>query len=484
MATVLKRFSLLSYQDAEMTLPLFEAENEASGSAVSVIIGPNGSSKSRALSRVIEELSFVHESREPRPNKRRQVPPSDHAVLDYIIDGQRCRMERRGQHVVALVDGEFRGVEDAPFPNRAMAISYLPTDKFRYSRSDDDDFYQYLGLRQATNLTTTGALESKVIESLLSGLAEDEEFSNRLAPWLALLGISPQMGLVLTLSNVDFLKDNFATFQREATHRLKRRRGLLRQLPVDLPHLLDQIWLFFSKLPEANWQKDPRGRGYEIALDLNTFISSQDDAKLWLQGIKAARDADILRGPFLLLDKGSTRVRFSDLSSGEQQIIGTNVRLLARLRPGSLIVIDEPEISLHPEWQIRYVPTLLKSLDQQHSSHVIIATHSHFMVSDLDQGSSLVSARQEAGPKFSFFDGDVYGRSPENILYRVFGVATSGNLYVEGDLHSALKMLSGRKEFDKDELGRIQARLGRVRSKDNPALELILEQIADATESA
>lgn len=251
---------------------------------------------------------------------------------------------------------------------------------------------------------------------------------------------------------------------------------------MDWGQLLDRMWLFISMLPKSNWQK---GRnGYQIALDLGTFISSQGDANLWLQGLDALKHGNILRSVSLLVDKEGMRVRFSDLSSGEQQLLGTNVRLLSRIRPHSLIVIDEPEISLHPEWQIKYIPTLLKSLQKQDSSHIIIATHSHFMVSDLDHGSSLISARNEQGPKFAFFEGDVYGRSPENILYRVFGVATAGNSYVEGDLHSALTMLSGTKAMDKSELEQIQTRLDRVRSKDNPVLDLILNDIEAAVEKS
>ncbi|QWP75918.1 AAA family ATPase [Lysobacter sp. K5869] len=475
------QFCLLSYQDPSVAVPLFEANNRAKGTAVSVVIGPNGSGKSRVLSRVVDELSFVHERRSSTESKKRQPLPSERAALEYIFDGQRCRIERRGRDFEATVDGEFVGIEQMPFPARAMAISHLPTDKFRYAQSEPSDFYQYLGLRQATNLTTTGAVETKVLESLLSGMAEDDGFDSRLGAWLSLLGISPKVGVALTLSNRSLLTEDFASMKQRIELRMQR-HGRLRSLSVKPDESLDPLWSFLSILPKTGWSKGPKG--YELALDLSRFISSPDEADLWRQGIDLAKRVDVFRTVSPLFDKGDGPVRFSDLSSGEQHLIGTNVRLLARLKPRSLIVIDEPEISLHPEWQIKYIPTLLESLRKHSSSHVIIATHSHFMVSDLDRESSLVTARQEQGPKLSFFEGDVYGRSPENILYRVFGVATSGNSYVEGDLHSALMMLSGRKEMDKRELERIQTRLERVQSEDNPALGLILEQIGSAVAEA
>lgn len=474
----LNQFRLLSYQDASVTVPLFEAENQVKGTAVSVVIGPNGAGKSRVLSQVVDELSFVYERLSPVGSSKRQPLPSEHATLEYILDDQRCRIVRRGKDFEASINGELASVEQMPFPSRAMAISYLPTDKFRYSSSEPSDFYQYLGLRQATNLTTTGSLETKVIESLLSGLAEDNEFAGRLESWLSLLGISPRIGIALTLSNLDLLTEDLVTFKQHVELRVERKFGRSRARSIDSDEALDRMWLFLSRLPKTGWEKGRRG--YELALDLSMFIGSPDEADLWMQGIKLARRSDVFRGVSLLLDKGGGLVQFSDLSSGERQLIGTNVRLLARLQARSLIVIDEPEISLHPEWQIKYIPTLLKSLYRNSSSHVIIATHSHFMVSDLDRESSLVTAHHEHGPRFSFFEGDVYGRSPENILYRVFGVATAGNSYVEGDLHSALMMLSGRKEMETGELERIQTRLEKVRSEDNPTLELILEQISSA----
>lgn len=47
------------------------------------------------------------------------------------------------------------------------------------------------------------------------------------------------------------------------------------------------------------------------------------------------------------------------------------------LKKKSVLILDEPEINLHPEWQVayaRYIVMLQKSLDL----HVVITTHSPF----------------------------------------------------------------------------------------------------------
>ncbi|MDN4632334.1 AAA family ATPase [Sphingomonas sp. PsM26] len=71
------------------------------------------------------------------------------------------------------------------------------------------------------------------------------------------------------------------------------------------------------------------------------------------------------------------------LSTGEKQIVfraGFLLRSLANLK-GSIVLIDEPELSLHPEWQARIVSFYEKLLtvDGVHPQ-IIASTHSPFIV--------------------------------------------------------------------------------------------------------
>jgi AAA domain, putative AbiEii toxin, Type IV TA system len=171
-------------------------------------------------------------------------------------------------------------------------------------------------------------------------------------------------------------------------------------------------------------------------------------------------------------------MRFPDLSSGEQQILGTFTRVLAEIKDNCIIFIDEPEVSLHPSWQIRYIPTLLDALKDFPSTQVVITTHSHFLVSDVEaQRTTLVVANGDESGNFQLFEGDVFGRSPENILYRVFGVGTSGNFYVERDLTLALQMISGQTPPETGELSKLLLRLERIGVKDNEAFATIVAEI-------
>ena len=77
----------------------------------------------------------------------------------------------------------------------------------------------------------------------------------------------------------------------------------------------------------------------------------------------------------------STSLTPKDLSSGEQHELVMFYEFLFKTKPGSLILIDEPEISLHVAWQIKFlrdIQDIIKLADFD----VLIATHSPSLISD------------------------------------------------------------------------------------------------------
>ena len=90
-------------------------------------------------------------------------------------------------------------------------------------------------------------------------------------------------------------------------------------------------------------------------------------------------------------------VPFDELSSGEQQVISLIVKLVLGSDRGRLILIDEPEASLHVGWQ-RALPQILEEVSTRFSCDMVVATHSAVMVS---------SARASSDYCFSARDGEV-----------------------------------------------------------------------------
>ncbi|MDR9837641.1 ATP-binding protein [Herbaspirillum huttiense] len=75
------------------------------------------------------------------------------------------------------------------------------------------------------------------------------------------------------------------------------------------------------------------------------------------------------------------------LSSGQWSWLCTLGGLAAQITDGSLILIDEPENSLHPAWQRAYVPMLLKILNSTSGCQAILTTHAPLIASGLPPGS-------------------------------------------------------------------------------------------------
>lgn len=76
----------------------------------------------------------------------------------------------------------------------------------------------------------------------------------------------------------------------------------------------------------------------------------------------------------LALGDAAKAIDSNVLSAGEKQMLSFLV--YNAFSTETTIFIDEPELSLHPDWQRRLFPTLL---DQQSSNQFIISTHSPFM---------------------------------------------------------------------------------------------------------
>jgi len=74
-------------------------------------------------------------------------------------------------------------------------------------------------------------------------------------------------------------------------------------------------------------------------------------------------------------------IRPDQLSSGEQHEIVMLFHLLFRISENTLVLIDEPELSLHIDWQRRFLPELL-AIAARTQIDALVATHSPNIVGE------------------------------------------------------------------------------------------------------
>lgn len=80
-------------------------------------------------------------------------------------------------------------------------------------------------------------------------------------------------------------------------------------------------------------------------------------------------------------DSGERNVDLNRLSSGEQHLLVLFGRLLFGPQRPSLVLIDEPELSLHPSWQLSFLSSI-ERIKQIVNVDFILATHAPAMVVD------------------------------------------------------------------------------------------------------
>jgi predicted ATPase len=126
-------------------------------------------------------------------------------------------------------------------------------------------------------------------------------------------------------------------------------------------------------------------------------------------------------------DADGNEFGINSLSTGEKQIlfrIGGMLKNLSHLN-GSIILIDEPETSLHPKWQQKYVQSLLeifKGLDIQ----FIIATHSPYIIQGIKNDESLCikvdRTKKEIGEQIGHYPNSIKNPSINLINYLAFDI--------------------------------------------------------------
>ena len=146
----------------------------------------------------------------------------------------------------------------------------------------------------------------------------------------------------------------------------------------------------------------------------------------------------------IIFSQGKNEMTINELSSGEKQIVFRGSFLLKNKKSsrGALILIDEPEISLHPNWQLKIL-TFFKKLftnDTEQTSQIIIATHSPFIIQNSNRVNDkvIVLKRNEGGQIITANNPEFYNWTPEQKIKSAFNVTHilnphKTNILLEGE---------------------------------------------------
>ncbi len=196
----------------------------------------------------------------------------------------------------------------------------------------------------------------------------------------------------------------------------------------------------------SNTQEDLTGKQVKekVAKEINEIFEILDLDIEFIGLSKDEKSMPIFKNSF------GEEFNINDLSSGEKQLF---IRTLAikMLEPeNSIILIDEPELSLHPKWQQKIVE-IYKKIGK--NNQIIIATHSPHILGSVKKESIILLTREMGNEikvlKSEDLDSSL-GQPVDRILEDIMGLETTRNPKIFNEIKK-LRELVDKDEYDNTE---------------------------------
>lgn len=131
----------------------------------------------------------------------------------------------------------------------------------------------------------------------------------------------------------------------------------------------------------------------------------------------------------IIFEENGLEMNINQLSSGEKQIVFRGGFLLQdkEALKGALVLIDEPEISLHPNWQLKilsFYKKLFTNDEGEQTSQMFIATHSPFIIHNANRNDDKVIILKKGadGKAMVANEPTFYGWTTEKLVVEAFNI--------------------------------------------------------------
>ena len=154
----------------------------------------------------------------------------------------------------------------------------------------------------------------------------------------------------------------------------------------------------------------------------------------------------------VIFRNGGDDVKIENLSNGERMLITRTFSLFLGEYKNSVILIDEPESSLHPTWQSR-ITSIYQRFANENNNQIIMSTHSPHILASVKKEQIRLLAKDDNGNIVAYdnFLG-AYGWRVDKILTEILGLENLRAPEVEEKLNKLNSLLQKNKydttEFD------------------------------------
>ena len=448
-----------------------------------LIIGANGAGKSSALKYITE---IINACIDKSHSKSLQY---SFYCLRYYYEKNIIEIIIRNKTILFLKNGKMiEEKEKYRLPKKVLAIAFMLNDKFVYRGQKTEGPYEYLGIKVSSNAAWITSISNKVAENIIDLTINNK--MNRLFDSLSeYLQLDKKFAIAFEFAKS---KKEYAQLSLDKIVEIIECEVLLargsRDFRRDVANRIteDDIIEYALYVHEKAMESEPTllngmqlGIMYEgKAYENNKTLSNQ------YKIIRVLSNLGIIKNITLVLYKRGREYSFEESSSGEKHVIYIATSIARYICDNSLILIDEPEVSLHPNWQMRYVSFLRKIFSDYPTCHFVIASHSPYLVSDLaPESSSLIALNIEEGKKIAkTIEYDTYAWSAENVLYNVFGVRTTRNYYFNADLQELLTLINQKEKLNR--VKELYTKLSGYYFNEEDPLHLILNNVKEYIDNA
>jgi hypothetical protein len=443
-----------------------------------IVIGPNGTRKSLLFNLLIYIFKSIEELKKNLEVNYKDFPNGNFGMyskgdyyLKYVLNQE--------IHEIRRVHGDEHGhnnygysfhlnyskkvsPEKFELPSKIIGNSINITDKFPQYKQKEYDRFQYLGIKYNPQSASTKAYLKKTVD-FISELSSSDSFlkginliattfsgkDNKIRITYKTVNTAKFFKGKLKLSDLDTF---FGDMEKRYLEKGKQAPFMLnrfKSLHSTSKGLLGEAVEYCNKLFSTGQLNDIRKSSIKILrYDLSDTegleqLSKNGQYLSVLYKIGMLRDLNIE-----IVPKNGENYTLENSSSGEHNLITSLIGLLATIKPHCLVFIDEPEISLHPNWQMRYLSFFnqLFGSEAYNTCHAVFATHSHFLISDLkSENSKIIGLRPKEGGietiKFSK-ETSTYGWSAEEVLLKIFKVPTSRNYFLDHKIGVILQLMA------------------------------------------
>ena len=336
---------------------------------------------------------------------------------------------------------------------KTLALSFTVSDKFSFRHSEN---YVYLGVRSSGNATYVNSIDTKIFESLVEGYAS-ETFHFKFEKICEFLGVTPKVNIVISLRK-EFKDQTLVSYLMNSwVKRVGQGRVPWKPLTEAGGHYSrSEILDFHKHLTKTGTSLEEIDHLLCLFKTHNRLNNIEVPiATIGEQGAGTAKAFSCLRQMGVIKNLSLSigddiNTDFSWLSSGQKSVLFTLTQAIRHAHEETLILIDEPEISLHPEWQANYIK-LIEKIFEKIDCKFVIATHSPYLaINCTNETSGVLSIRRDSKGFYCEPLASMEGLNIDVASVDGFGVGSTRSAYFERILIDACaQIVSEKPDIDK-----------------------------------